>query len=538
MTRTVPALLFAFTLMGAPVPAIPDPVNEKLFEAVRSVDKDEVRRLLDAGADPNARNEDGVTVLHRAAGWFGLTVGADYAAVVEFLLDAGASVNAQLPLGDLDGLDGLIFDAGDTPLHVAAGRGSADICRLLLERGANVHARNGEAATVLHNAASEPEKMGLMLDAGADIDARDAEGNTALHLAPGRYSSSRESIQLLLDAGADIDARNAEGSTPLHLAAAQGDYLSVELLLHAGADVDARNAEGSAPLHLAAAEISAGVDESVQLLLDRGADLDVRNAEGDTALHGVLWPVGRESVQLLLNAGADLDARNSRGNTPLLEIALFRWWSESMSETVQLMLDAGADISARNADGMNSLEIALTFGREDLLKLLLGVDADIEAWNASEALMERFRLYNGCSPMDYGVSLDLSVGESVQGLTEKAISDAVESRLRAARLYDSEEPSYFFVYIHLLDSMVGGRHAGWAYSMNVSFNKRVADEASGIHSWASTWERGSTGTASDSGTGEAILGSVRGYMDEFLAEYLRVNEKACKWSTAGPQDAQ
>ena len=112
------------------------------------------------------------------------------------------------------------------------------------------------------------------------------------------------------------------------------------------------------------------------------------------------------------------------------------------TESVQLLLDAGADINARNAVGMNPLERARVFGREDLLRLLPGVDADAEAWNAWTALSERFQLYNACKPIDFSVSVDNPDNGSLHGLTEEDIQAAVESRLRAARLYDSDANSF------------------------------------------------------------------------------------------------
>ena len=42
------------------------------------------------------------------------------------------------------------------------------------------------------------------------------------------------------------------------------------------------------------------------------------------------------------------------------------------TESVQLLLDAGADINARNAVGMNPLERARVFGREDLIEAASG----------------------------------------------------------------------------------------------------------------------------------------------------------------------
>ena len=331
MTRTVPALICSVTLMAAPVPAIPDTANERLFEAVASADKDEVRRLLDAGADPNASNEEGVTVLHRAIVSSDEIDVSDVAAVVELLLDAGSVVNAQLPAGDYD----LFFDAGDTPLHVAAEWGWVDICRLLLERDANVHTRNANGETALLTSWSlEPKIIGLLLDAGADMDARNAQGTTPLHFAA-RWGYS-ESVQLLLNAGADVDARDADGDTALHRAAGLKNRDKVRLLLDAGANVDARNADGNTALHRAAWFHD---HESVQWLLDAGVDSDARNADGDTALHLAIGNHDRESVRLLLDAGADVDARDSRGNTPLLEITNFSYSHESMRNSVQLLLD-------------------------------------------------------------------------------------------------------------------------------------------------------------------------------------------------------
>ena len=64
-----------------------------------------------------------------------------------------------------------------------------------------------------------------------------------------------------------------------------------------------------------------------------------------------------------------------------------------------------------------------------------------------------------------------------------------------------------------------------AFSIDVQYRKLLHDPASDRHGVAATWGTGGTGT--HSGDATYIRGMVAEYVDEFLAEYLRVNESAC-----------
>ncbi|MDE0176817.1 MAG: hypothetical protein OYH76_24440 [Defluviicoccus sp.] len=147
------------------------------------------------------------------------------------------------------------------------------------------------------------------------------------------------------------------------------------------------------------------------------------------------------------------------------------------------------------------------------LALVLAVPA-----GAAEKVTERdrFRLWNDCRPMELVVE-DLSKDAAAIGLTTEAITVAVRSRLRAARLYLSNDGLPFFSV-----SVNVGRAA---VSIQVGYLKLLLDSASGEVSGAVTWRSGVAGTHGRDAS--FIRSAVVGQVDKFIDEYLRVNADAC-----------
>jgi len=216
---------------------------------------------------------------------------------------------------------------GETPLHevasggcALAGRGYVDaahaaIAKLLIERGADVNARNSDRETPLHLASSACRAAiaKLLVDNGADANARDENGETPLHKAV--RADCISVVKLLLEKGADVNARGEDGWTPLHGAASWGHAEVAKLLLEHGANVHAKYGDSDlTPLHIAAAK---GRVEVARLLLEHGADVNARDVHDATPLHFAAAGGHAEVARLLLEHGADPSIRNKDGRTPL-----------------------------------------------------------------------------------------------------------------------------------------------------------------------------------------------------------------------------
>jgi ankyrin repeat protein len=158
-----------------------------------------------------------------------------------------------------------------------------------------------------------------LLDKGADVNARDMDGNTALDWAAGQ--GYVEIVKLLLDRGADVNVKDKMlGFTPLMTATRSGHTEIAKLLLDRGADVnvvsgavafswtsfDGSRSESGVRGGWTALMIAAqyGYVDIVKSLLERKADINLKDANGDTALKLAEKNNYNEIIKLLKEAGA------------------------------------------------------------------------------------------------------------------------------------------------------------------------------------------------------------------------------------------
>lgn len=255
--------------------------------------------------------------------------------------------------------------AGSTLLHHAVAFGTIEIVQLLLDKGAEVNAKNRRSAMPLHWAVHDEAKVRLLLSRGVQINARQVEGRTALYQAA-VLGGGLPVLRLLLDNGADPAIGSLVGQTPLSVASVRGDVDAMRLLIEKGANVNAKNGAGDTPLMAAA---TSGNSRAVRLLLDKGADATVKSKRNETALGNASTSGVEESLRLLLDRGAEVNNRNIRGYSPLMLAA----GSDAMSPgIVKALLEKGADTSYSADYDETAHILAARRGNTEVTRLLGG----------------------------------------------------------------------------------------------------------------------------------------------------------------------
>nr|QDQ16921.1 trpn [Danaus plexippus] len=314
--------------------------------------------LLTNKAFINSKARNGRTALHLAAM-------NGYAHLVKFLI---RDHNAMIDVLTLK---------KQTPLHLAAAFGQIEVCKLLLELGANIDATDELGQKPIHAAAQNnfSEVVQLFLQQHPNlVMATTKDGNTCAHIAAIQGSVKVIEELMKFDRTGVISARNKlNESTPLQLAAEGGHADVVRVLVRAGASCTEENKAGLTAVHLAAehGHTNSEAPTGVSLVPILGAE------SGLTPLHLAAYNGNENVVRLLLNsAGVQVDAATNENGYNPLHLACF---GGHMS-IVGLLLSRSAELlQSTDRHGKTGLHIASTHGHYQMVEVLLGQGAEINA---------------------------------------------------------------------------------------------------------------------------------------------------------------
>uniref|UniRef100_A0A8C0UR38 Poly [ADP-ribose] polymerase n=1 Tax=Cyanistes caeruleus TaxID=156563 RepID=A0A8C0UR38_CYACU len=396
--------------------------------------------LLQHGADPNIRNTDGKSALDLADPSAKAVLTGEYKK--DELLEAARSGNEEKLMALLTPLN-VNCHASDgrksTPLHLAAGYNRVRIVQLLLQHGADVHAKDkgylfsywrcfltNPRLFLLHGAdptlvnchgksavdmAPTPElrerltyefKGHSLLQAAREADLAKVKKTlaleiinfkqpqsheTALHCAVAAVHPKRKQVtELLLRKGANVNEKNKDFMTPLHVAAEKAHNDVMEVLHKHGAKMNALDTLGQTALHRAAL---AGHLQTCRLLLSYGSDPSIISLQGFTAAQ-----MGNEAVQQILSESTPV--RTSDVDYRLLEAS-----KAGDLETVK-QLCSPQNVNCRDLEGRHStpLHFAAGYNRVSVVEYLLHHGADVHAKDKGGLVP----LHNACSYGHYEVA--------------------------------------------------------------------------------------------------------------------------------------
>mmetsp|Transcript_38459 Transcript_38459/g.69315 ORF Transcript_38459/g.69315 Transcript_38459/m.69315 type:complete len:299 (-) Transcript_38459:183-1079(-) len=273
--------------------------NTQLYKAASEGDYQQLRDALESGGNPNYIDKHGemLGTLHAAARNLSYS-DTDAAICAKELIGKGARVSAAL------------ISNRNEPIHEAANAGAEEVCRVLIEASPEcAESENAFGNTALHAAtrSGSADVVKLLLDRGADPNKANHRGSTALHIACFLASNQKDSntgddktVDPYLKIGAillcsndklEIDIGDVNGYTPLHIAAQKGCNEMVKMLINSGASLTAKTGIDSK---------GRGARTPAGMAMFGGHDSTLKILEGAMANYGEMKVVTHKMARELL----------------------------------------------------------------------------------------------------------------------------------------------------------------------------------------------------------------------------------------------
>ncbi|KAJ4292522.1 hypothetical protein N0V90_009185 [Kalmusia sp. IMI 367209] len=353
-------------------------IEAAIHKMIGSYHDEAVLRFLDHKPDVTVKNGQGSTALHLRCAT--RCSSSNTETILKRLIELGADINAK----DKDGRTPIHALARDSTLYR-----SDKEARILIDAGCDLNAQDNEGKTLLSLALSQykpQEAVETVLKLGANLNIRDYSGRSILHLAVPKWES--ELLEFLVKQGADPLAVDNFGDTLFHEAARQDDNstrsksVSVyKVLIKLGISPNTRNHQGFTALHIASSHSTSiwGKTSPMEYFLDPSLGMDLNEADnyGVRPLH-IAASISEANVLSLLRAGSDPYALTFESQTALHIAARAR-----QSNVVGLLLhrakkDGKNDwVNTADVRGRTPLHYACRAGRPEMVQQLVDAGADV-----------------------------------------------------------------------------------------------------------------------------------------------------------------
>ncbi|GBN29124.1 Ankyrin-3 [Araneus ventricosus] len=364
-TETVEVLI---NKQGEDIMSAIDDRNKSLFYAAES-GHDDIVNMLFLNCKFNIDSLQKTYPFLHSASRFG------HRKVVETLLGNGFEIDAR-------------WD-NYTPLLYAVINNHCEIARLLISKGANVNAQNGEGMTALHWIAERDnvEMLQILLNGGADVSIRDKTNRSVTEIA---VNSNRLEIAKILLQRKDIDInmKGNKGFTLLHISAEIGSLEITKHLTLKGANKIAKDMNGSKPIHVAAVK---GHKDIVEFYLDKNVNVNDLGHRNFTPLHFAALDGKINVCEYLIEIGADVNAFADNDMTPIHLAAV-----NDNEEVFRILLHNGAYYNACDTSSSSQLSDTETKSVVFLLKVIEKLFIAVQNNNPSEVELQLKEA--GCHP--------------------------------------------------------------------------------------------------------------------------------------------
>eukprot|EP00730_Choanoeca_flexa_P001200 TRINITY_DN10526_c0_g2_i6.p1 TRINITY_DN10526_c0_g2~~TRINITY_DN10526_c0_g2_i6.p1 ORF type:complete len:358 (+),score=78.27 TRINITY_DN10526_c0_g2_i6:73-1146(+) len=184
----------------------------------------------------------------------------------------------------------------------------------------------------------------LLLEKGANIEAKNKWNQTPLYVAC--WNGNLEVAEMLVDKGADMKVKLDAGTTPLHAACYNAHIDVAEMLIKKGADINAADRTGKTALHWACGQEDVSVAE---MLISKGADTHIKDKEEKQALECCTLAASRQQLQELVAktktvtpqaAGHSISTSNVQAVNPDIFISLRFGEALPAAEALKAKLEA------------------------------------------------------------------------------------------------------------------------------------------------------------------------------------------------------